>query len=208
MNFSAAGCDVHFCFSYPTNRNTNKPLLEIKRYIKKDTTTKIGIYSAGVFFFFCSQRPQKVRGGTRRRRYLRKNTTTTETYSIHRTTGTPVYHSNSSRRHSSPPSQFKKMYEDIIELGIVCVRRLKSSVSQYEWTSIYWFLFPETEVFSIWKMTLKGTVTPPSPTTIVCAWEIIFLSLGLSVLLFFFLSLYRSLRVSCSFSVLRLCPLK
>lgn len=31
-----------------------------------------------------------------------------------------------------------------------------------EQTSI-WFLFPETEVFSIWKMTLKGTVTHPPP---------------------------------------------
>lgn len=54
-----------------------------------------------------------------------------------------------------------KMYTRILLSGLTRVvyicRRLKSSVSQYEWT-YFWFLFPETEVFSIWKMTLKGTV--------------------------------------------------
>lgn len=68
------------------------------------------------------------------------------------------------------------MYTRILLLSgparIVCIRRLKSSVSQYEWTS-FWFLFPETEVFSIWKMTLEGTVMPPPPppTTIACSCE-------------------------------------
>lgn len=46
-------------------------------------------------------------------------------------------------------------------------------MSQYEWTSI-WFLFPETEVFSIWKMTLEGTVTRQPPTAIACACEMYF----------------------------------
>lgn len=118
---------------------------------------------------------------------------------------------------------------------IVCVRRLKSSVSQYEWTSI-WFLFPKTEVFSIWKMTLKGTVTPPP--TISCACEM-YILLSFSFIpgptlpqspttvttyanalkkkkyyhsLSFSLSLSRSLcllyiYMYIIFSVLRLCPL-